>query len=205
MKFCWNFKTSHHKYLLFQGFELSSTMYPRPGSKDFKAASKDEMPSETAILDAAKLGVRRYQCPICLLIVRDRHDLKRHLRTHTKIKPYSCQLCNRNFARKWDLDNHLRRHQEESLKEITKAPLTMVDLDELQFQISSMGKSIGKGNHSGGEDGELKGDNSNSGNDPGSGLLLDNHEEEDEEEERLFLDCANPNVIIKQEPLDESS
>lgn len=82
----------------------------RPSGRIFKTPAVDEDPTETALLDSAKLEIGRYQCPVCFLITRDRHDLKRHLRTHTKERPFQCTVCDRKFTRKYDLEQHLSRH-----------------------------------------------------------------------------------------------
>ncbi|XP_053387606.1 myoneurin-like [Mercenaria mercenaria] len=88
----------------------SSPLHTPSRKKGFKPVPHDENPAETALLDASKLGVGRYKCPMCGQTTRDRHDLKRHLRTHTKEKPYKCSLCGKKFTRKWDLENHYTRH-----------------------------------------------------------------------------------------------
>lgn len=89
----------------------------RPPGKGFKAPAGDEDPFETALLDTSKLGVGRYQCPVCYLITRDRHDLKRHLRTHTKEKPFQCSECLKKFTRKWDLAHHYQ-HVHDKLTDV---------------------------------------------------------------------------------------
>lgn len=96
-------------FLCLQGLENVTPLTPSR-KKGFKPVPPDENPAETALLDSSKLGVGRYKCPMCGQTTRDRHDLKRHLRTHTKEKPYKCSLCGKKFTRKWDLENHFTRH-----------------------------------------------------------------------------------------------
>lgn len=97
----------------------NSSLYTPPRKRGFKPIPHDENPAETALLDASKLCIGRYQCPMCSQTTRDRHDLKRHLRTHTKEKPYQCSLCGKRFTRKWDLENHYSRHNRADQDEIT--------------------------------------------------------------------------------------
>lgn len=78
--------------------------------KGMKTNAFDEVFAESTLLNACKMHCGRYQCPLCEQKTRDRHDLKRHLRTHTKEKPFQCDICERKFTRKWDLENHVTRH-----------------------------------------------------------------------------------------------
>lgn len=95
----------------FKGGETTVNLSER--KKHFKPISQDENPAETALLDASKLGIGRYHCPMCLQTTRDRHDLKRHLRTHAKDKPFKCKYCGKEFTRKWDVENHeVKFHKE---------------------------------------------------------------------------------------------
>jgi len=89
----------------------------------------DEPSPEAELLNIAKLHLKRggYQCPLCFLLTRDRHDLKRHLRTHSKERPYQCSLCNARYTRKWDFENHLQKHGIYDTKSAVDLPSLSVD------------------------------------------------------------------------------
>ncbi|KAL4216650.1 hypothetical protein ACF0H5_024373 [Mactra antiquata] len=90
----------------------------RTRKKGFKSVTVDEHSKETRLLNACRMTTGRYQCPLCHQQTRDRHDLKRHLRTHTKEKPFQCEICDKKFTRKWDLENHVTRHMDKDLQNV---------------------------------------------------------------------------------------
>jgi uncharacterized Zn-finger protein len=49
---------------------------------------------------------KTHYCEYCFKAFNYKNSLKRHLRTHTGIKPYSCNACNKNFSRKDILSRH---------------------------------------------------------------------------------------------------
>ncbi|KAI8982332.1 hypothetical protein BDF20DRAFT_808204, partial [Mycotypha africana] len=51
---------------------------------------------------------RSYVCSICSFAFVRKHDLQRHSRVHTGVKPYSCPSCQKAFARTDALKRHLR-------------------------------------------------------------------------------------------------
>jgi uncharacterized Zn-finger protein len=42
---------------------------------------------------------KRHECTYCSRAFSRRHDLERHTRVHTGIKPYQCPSCQKSFAR----------------------------------------------------------------------------------------------------------
>ncbi|KAI7870196.1 hypothetical protein BDF14DRAFT_1708089, partial [Spinellus fusiger] len=52
-----------------------------------------------------------YQCTDCYRAFSRKHDLQRHTRVHTGIKPYLCIGCRKAFARTDALKRHLRMEE----------------------------------------------------------------------------------------------
>ena len=57
------------------------------------------------------LGSRKYGCPFCERIMRDRHDMMKHIRTHTGEKPYNCPYCPHATAQNSSMKKHIRSHK----------------------------------------------------------------------------------------------
>jgi uncharacterized Zn-finger protein len=51
---------------------------------------------------------KKHYCEYCLKTFNTKASLKRHLKTHSKIRPYSCKACNKSFSR----NDILSRHKE---------------------------------------------------------------------------------------------
>jgi uncharacterized C2H2 Zn-finger protein len=59
-------------------------------------------------------GEKKEQCPNCPATFKQKSDLVRHLRTHTREKPFKCNECPRTFAQPSGLSVHLRTHGAEA-------------------------------------------------------------------------------------------
>ncbi|KAI7883860.1 hypothetical protein K492DRAFT_112689, partial [Lichtheimia hyalospora FSU 10163] len=51
---------------------------------------------------------RVHPCPFCSRTFARRHDLERHTRVHTGIKPYVCPCCLKGFPRSDARGRHFR-------------------------------------------------------------------------------------------------
>ncbi|KAI9285684.1 hypothetical protein BC943DRAFT_322802 [Umbelopsis sp. AD052] len=75
------------------------------------------MPPEPIVVTAkktqakAKPLTRECQCPLCPRAFARKHDLQRHIRVHTGVKPYVCPCCQRSFARTDALRRHFRMEE----------------------------------------------------------------------------------------------
>ena len=50
-----------------------------------------------------------YTCTLCKRKIRFKHDIQRHLQTHTGIKNYQCIICRRQFSRRDALIRHAKK------------------------------------------------------------------------------------------------
>ena len=60
----------------------------------------------------AKSFNKSVQCHFCGTLFFSKHDLKKHLITHSGEKPHSCTLCGKAFKHKKNVYRHMRAHSE---------------------------------------------------------------------------------------------
>ena len=49
-----------------------------------------------------------YSCNFCSKLIRNKYDMRRHIRTHTREKIFQCSSCGERFIRKGDLKRHMQ-------------------------------------------------------------------------------------------------
>ena len=54
------------------------------------------------------IGEKDFQCEVCEKNFSQKHHLKYHMLTHTKVKIHGCDICMKKFSRKDNLDFHFR-------------------------------------------------------------------------------------------------
>ncbi|KAF1806577.1 hypothetical protein FB192DRAFT_1294606, partial [Mucor lusitanicus] len=70
-------------------------------SSSSRQASLSPIEENTTFFDllAAVEEERPHKCLYCTRAFSRRHDLERHVRVHTGVKPYHCPCCQKSFAR----------------------------------------------------------------------------------------------------------
>ncbi|XP_055602121.1 uncharacterized protein LOC129750939 [Uranotaenia lowii] len=89
-------------------------------------------------------GRGKYVCKECGIRCKKPSMLKKHIRTHTDVRPYSCQHCNFHFKTKGNLTKHMK--SKSHFKKCTELGLnpipTMVDDDGMDVDIEGDQQSI---------------------------------------------------------------
>ncbi|KAM4701180.1 zinc finger and BTB domain-containing protein 8A-like [Discoglossus pictus] len=159
-----------------------------------------------------ELGPVRFKCPFCTHTVKRKADLKRHLRCHTGERPYPCEACGKRFTRLEHLRNHFQTIHEAGklICRRCKLPVTEVSgrviqdgtrryrlchtclaeagLDNVSFDFGDDQPLVLPPENERGQEWTFKDDGreGSGGEQPESGLVIqevEDSEEEDEEEE----------------------
>ncbi|KAJ1797917.1 hypothetical protein LPJ75_006949, partial [Coemansia sp. RSA 2598] len=88
--------------------EPEATVKQRPGRKA-RSGSRYSAPS----------GARQYKCGLqsCLAVFKRPEHLKRHMLTHTQVRPFLCEAanCGKRFSRRDNYITHMKKHEPEDL------------------------------------------------------------------------------------------
>ncbi|XP_055686045.1 uncharacterized protein LOC129791733 isoform X2 [Lutzomyia longipalpis] len=77
-------------------------------------------------------GFGRYVCHTCGIRCRKPSMLKKHIRTHTNIRPYTCQYCAFSFKTKGNLTKHMKsKSHAKKCEELGLNPIPMTVSDEV--------------------------------------------------------------------------
>ena len=57
--------------------------------------------------------VKKYLCPLCLILLKSPLKLKEHQMRHAKKKPHACNICPRSFTHRLTLKKHMVTHSRE--------------------------------------------------------------------------------------------
>jgi len=72
--------------------------------------------SKISNVELSEKTLGRYFCKQCNKSYNRKHDLSRHMLTHTNEKPFECKFCDFKCALKSSLTKHERRHTEEKVE-----------------------------------------------------------------------------------------
>lgn len=53
---------------------------------------------------------RKYECSVCMKVLRNNTNLKRHMQCHNPVKAYNCEICGKDFSDKYYFKLHYKRH-----------------------------------------------------------------------------------------------
>lgn len=55
-------------------------------------------------------GVTNYKCPHCTSFFPKFYYLRKHLRSHSDVRPYTCHVCGKSFSQQQSLNRHINIH-----------------------------------------------------------------------------------------------
>lgn len=55
-------------------------------------------------------------CTFCPYQTYLKHDMVKHVRTHTGERPFACEMCGKRFSRKDRLQSHIKTHNADIFK-----------------------------------------------------------------------------------------
>ncbi|XP_050522427.1 zinc finger protein 90-like [Daktulosphaira vitifoliae] len=82
------------------------------------------------------------ECPTCQRTFLNKQNLRRHMQTHSGLKPHQCSYCNLSFLRLSHLQRHHRTHTGERPFMCTECPKSFSRSDKLRYHIMQQHASM---------------------------------------------------------------
>ncbi|VVC39336.1 BTB/POZ domain,Zinc finger C2H2-type,SKP1/BTB/POZ domain [Cinara cedri] len=82
------------------------------------------------------------ECPTCQRTFLNKQNLRRHMQTHSGLKPHQCSFCNLSFLRLSHLQRHHRTHTGERPFTCTECPKSFSRSDKLRYHIMQQHASM---------------------------------------------------------------
>ncbi|KAI8510248.1 transcription coactivator binding [Branchiostoma belcheri] len=76
--------------------------------------SGEESASDASFSNATVLEEGSLACEVCGKICSNLHNLKQHVRSHSKVKPFGCKICGTKFVQFGHMQRHEKQHEIES-------------------------------------------------------------------------------------------
>ena len=100
-------KGAHSGESFWKDSSHSSFYIPNTNFVDINMAATVMQPNEMK-LEATKMLDGFYSCHYCSKIIKNKTEMRRHIRTHTGEKLFACKLCGYHFSRKDNLGVHIK-------------------------------------------------------------------------------------------------
>ena len=81
-----------------------------------------------------------YHCEICQKGYKDRSNLVKHLRIHTKEKPFECEICGKEFAHSQSKNDHMNIHKQKKPYQCTECEKTFANGSNLRRHLNGVHK-----------------------------------------------------------------